>query len=188
MFRGVITMNKIFSMASGIEFMVLILFVQCLAAGTNRLLHVESDLAHKADANEMQFGTVTLYFEREPVVNSPVSKGSCDQVVFFFPQTTCPRDMQATLAKTFGSRSEGDYISLRCEHVKKPIEGIQLTVLCNDAKVVIDRTQVRSFQLKPGIMFNFYNKELLNTVKNKTKSLLYLSYVHSCVYWPYLFV
>lgn len=179
-------MNKVLFLMRCMEIILLSGHIQTLVAGTNRLVQVECDLVHRADASEMQFGTVVFYFEREPVVNCVPNRVPCDQMIFFFPQTTCSRDMHAALAKTFGSH-EGGFISLRCEHVKKPVEGMQLTVLCNDAKVVVDRMQVRSLQLKPGIMFNFYNKELLNTVKNKTKSLLRLSYAHGCVYWPYLF-
>lgn len=148
---------------------------QALAKGVlNKVVRVECDVTHKDDPLKMQFGRVTFYFENEPLVNYMPQREEKSSMVFFFPQATITKEMHAAFLQAFNK--EGGFFSLHCEKIKKPIEGIRFAIDYDAHKVVIDKNSFRSSNLEPGVAFSFYNKALLNRLKNQTKGVLNISY------------
>lgn len=151
--------------------------VLCIESGLpNKVVRIDCDLTHKTDPHTMQLGKMTFYFERDPIVNYMPSKEENDSMVFFFPQATISKDIHTSLMRACSTTQKDNCFAVHCEKVKKPIEGVRLVFSYDAGKVAIDKKSARSLQLEPGVVFSFYNKNLLDKIKNQTKSILNVSY------------
>lgn len=150
--------------------------LQAKSGLSNKVVRVDCDLTHQADPHTMQLGKMTFYFEREPIVNCMPSKEESNSMVFFFPQASIAKDIHASLMRACSTAQKDNCLTVQCEKVKKPIEGIRLVFTYDAAKVAIDKKTARSLLLEPGVAFSFYNKNLIDRIKNQTKSILNISY------------
>lgn len=170
-------------------FAVVVAFISISQAATkgvcNKVLRVECDVAHRDDLLKMQLGRVTFYFEQEPLVNCMPHREEKNSMVFFFPQATISKEMHAAFLHAL-SKEEGGFFTVHCEKVKKPIEGIRLAINYDAHKVVIDKNSFRSSNLEPGVAFSFYNKVLLDRLKNQTKGVLNITYQDTRGYYTFL--
>jgi len=132
-------------------------------------------MTHVKDTSRMQFGTVIFYFEHDPIVNYIPSRNKQDSLVFFFPQIAMPASVYHALSHALKIH-KNDCIDIQCHRVYKPIEGMELVILYDPDTVIVDRKMLRSSRLEPGVSFNFYNKQLIETLKNKSKGVLNISY------------
>lgn len=159
----------------------------------NKIIKIESDLGstlagaatnvtnspNPTNPLKMQLGMLAFYFEKEPMVHFIPDRTKKNSMLFFFPQTTISKDLYNSFMSTIDAHNQAqnqDSFTIQCEKVKKPIEGIRLIINYDTHSVIVDKKMVRSRALEPGVVFNFYNKKLLDNLKNKTKSVLNVSY------------
>jgi len=125
--------------------------------------HVARDNAFQYD--NIELGTVIFYFSQKPIVNF-VPERSQDkkqaQKIFIFPK--------AVLKNSYNSQGAG--YSLKIESIKLPIEGVKLSITYDPNIVDFDYNVFESIANEKGVVFNFYNKQLIEKIKNKEDSVL----------------
>jgi hypothetical protein len=154
-----------------------------------QLINVEYDFTQqKENKNQMQLGTIALYFKQQPIVNELpqreqvgkqssglVRKNNQNKAVFFFPLAQVSPHMYPKIEKMLADNAT-DLFSVRLEKVMLPIPGLMLTIMHDAHKVSIQRVRQRSLDSDPGVAFHFYNKSLVQDLQIKDKEMLKITF------------
>ncbi|HZW61329.1 MAG TPA: N-acetylmuramoyl-L-alanine amidase [Candidatus Babeliales bacterium] len=137
----------------------------------NKLFH------HKAPEHHLELGNVAFYFSHEPEI-SLVPQGSKKDgqqtVVYFFHGAKLDAGTQQ-MVRDFNKKESDRPYSASIAVVKN---GIKLTISYDTDKVYFDH-KPESFVKDPfkGILFKFYNKELLTQLNTRGDALLRTAYM-----------
>ncbi len=137
----------------------------------NKIFHHKGDLQDAAP--QLELGNLVFYFARAPKIDIiPASRADdLERRIFFFPYTQVKSgDVEKMISALNGSL--GSTYSVRIEIVNKPIEGVRLVVSYNPAEVDMSYDTFDSISMQKGIVFRFYNKEILEQLRNKGRPIL----------------
>jgi len=161
-----------------------LLLVVCVAYSqySNEVLQVFHNKAvgfvvsnsQKAGGNPLELGNVVFYFSEKPIVNfvpERKSKEKKGKKVFIFPKAGLKSKICQNSVKQINTVSGVGY-SLKIEKVTLPIEGVKLSITYDPGSVKIDYKMFESVANKQGVIFSFYNKKLINKIKNKENNVL----------------
>jgi len=137
------------------------------------------DKANSGDNKEpgcdnLELGSVVFYFSKKPIVNFVPERNSDAKnikKVFIFPKATLKGNYCQTNVKKIND-SYGVGYSLKIEPIKLPIEGVKLSITYDPTIVKIDYKTFESIGDQQGVIFSFYNKRVINRIKNKEYSVL----------------
>lgn len=118
--------------------------------------------------NNLELGNLVFYFDSKPVINfiperdqKNINPDGKTQKTFIFPYAQIKDDK---LIKKVNSETGKGY-KLKVERVNTPIKGLKVTLLY-DESVFLDYKFFDSISGHKGIVFNFYNKNLIDKLKN----------------------
>lgn len=160
-------------------FLILVYFVPLLGADNQlqKLYLHQNDVSKSMSASCVELGKLVFYFSQEPIItvlpdlhtktNEPRSK-----VTFLLPKTTIgseeARQMVARCNKT-----KNPYFTIALKAVTQPIEGLQLIITYDPSKILYKYHSFESIKTQNGLVFTFYNKQLLDLLKSKNDSILH---------------
>ena len=157
-------------------YMLLVLPTLLFGAQTqNEMTRVFYHQSHMSDK-------LVCYFTQDPVCNRLPSKskeGSESKAVmqFFMPMTVETAEAKTMIKKIQAQKKP--YYSVTFDEVTKPIKGVALTIQYNPQKIVCNYEAFDAINTHKGVIFSFHNKDLLQTLKLKTDSLLQCAYASS---------
>lgn len=130
--------------------------------------HVAETAQTAGDEKRIELGSLILYFSERPVIHTlPHEKGIKSKVIFFIPQVEIK---DALLKKTVAKmhREQAGKFHIMLEEVKTPVRGMTLTLSFDPVKVAYSYDTFDSIGLSPGVVFTFYNRALIETLKAKS--------------------
>lgn len=98
------------------------------------------------------------------------------QVSFFLPLAKISSNDVMAVLKRIESQENKAY-SIKMYEVKTPINGIKVQITYNKNKIGLKQEQFDAINTHKGIVFVFYHKDALNSLKLKTDAILH--YVHN---------
>lgn len=130
---------------------------------------------HRSEAEEnrtlLELGKVALYFSAEPQIKqTEKTQKNMRTVELFFPESVmspAARSMLATLART-----KSPWYSVRITTAHKDPQGITCAISYNTDAVVFTYETCESIKLQKGVVFTFYDKNLLNRIATHNKNIL----------------
>ncbi len=131
---------------------------------------------HQNGAKEghyLEAGNLILYFTKKPVVNllKTDQKNTYEERTFFFPQVMLKRKELKTEIERM-NREYGNY-TIHVVLVKKPMNGVQISVRYDRHKIALAYEEFESIGLKNCVIFRLYNKEVIKKLRsNKNKPVL----------------
>jgi|GEM_PF-5636313 len=161
---------------------------------SNKVIDVTSDFASgygcgDACSSVMQLGELSINFEHEPIINKLPNKNDINAnikllsdghdihnniSVFFLPQATISSKLYTHLQEIC-SKLQTPFLSFKLEKIKKPIAGLVFTVAFDVGRIEIEKRVQLSSLGKPGVHFNFYNKNLMQKLQSYDKGILKIS-------------
>lgn len=164
-------------MHSGRMYVVAVLFCSTQMMGaTVRVNQLNKIFHHKGDAkdvSQLELGKLVFYFAHAPKLDIiPVSRAADrERRIFFFPYTNVKADKVEKMIDALNSLSGSQY-NIRIETVDKPVKGVRLTLSYDPAKIGMSYDTFDSISRQKGIVFHFYNKEILEQLRTKGKPIL----------------
>jgi N-acetylmuramoyl-L-alanine amidase len=130
--------------------------------------HVPEALQPAGNDKRIELGSLILYFSERPVIHTlPHEKSAQHKVVFFIPQVEIKdAALRKTLTKVHREQAGNFHITL--EEAKTPVKGMTLTLSFDPEKVAYSYDSFDSISLSPGVVFTFYNRALIQTLKTKS--------------------
>ncbi|MFC1842272.1 hypothetical protein ACFLYU_01305 [Candidatus Dependentiae bacterium] len=150
-----------------------ILLVGCAFTVYARTLNQIIKISHHKGVNlkvssdksgDIQLGNVIFYFSQKPIVNFVPERekgGKTVKKVFIFPYAEI-KDKK-WVQKINDERLNA--YKLNIEKINKPIKGVKFTFTYNPQEVVFDYKFFDSMSDCKGVVFNFYNKNIVNKLK-----------------------
>ena len=122
----------------------------------------------------IELGSVVFYFSQKPEVNTLQSadkkrNATQEKVVLFFPKAKGISDEVKDMIQHFNN-VKGLHYTTRLEWVKKPTDGLMLTITYDPQEVSMKYATFDTIGGKrpqPGIIFHFYNQALVNNIQQK---------------------
>lgn len=150
-------------------FVLLLSLMQSLSAQVstntlNKVFHHKGTISNK----------ISCYFAKEPVCNSVPQKGVTEKngtwqrLHFLFPMTKIETTECLQMIKAISSKQEQSY-SIAIHEVTAPIQGVLITVRYDTAVFGFEYEKFTSIQQQQGLVFTFYNKKVLQQLKNSAK-------------------
>ena len=137
---------------------------------TNKLTKV---FHHKGKLSDK----VVCYFSHNPIwnqiphLNDGSQQSSQVSVTYFLPKVTfASRDVQSMI-KSLNPTNSAEY-TIAIRHVHKPMEGVEIAVAYDPAKVAFSCEQFDAISQQKGLVFAFHHKETLNQINRKTDSIM----------------
>ena len=134
---------------------------------------VEKVFFHPGGKNKepsIDIGQLVFYFPKRQMVNQLSEKelpSGKKEHVYFMPQAEIDKSL---LDKVASIALDG--LQVRVQEVTAPTRGVQLRLVFDPQKVQIAQHEFDTIGLKKGIMFSFYNKHVLDKLKNRQDLLL----------------
>lgn len=123
----------------------------------------------------LELGKVVFYFSRDPIVNERTKKiddkHAATKAVFFFPTIDVKSAECKQMIKRLNKIQSPSY-TIKVVIVEKPEKGISLIITYNAERVDFSYSSFESIGLQKGIVFTFYNKALINQLKNANSTIL----------------
>jgi|SRR5579872_4245997 len=143
-----------------------------------RIFHHKAFGAHPAS---LELGNLVLYFDREPAIQSLTKQQTAQEEkrVLFLPAIKVGDGEMRSLINGV-NQSKGPY-TLDIKEVSKPSPGLLITIVFNPSKIGMSFEKFESIGLQKGIVFRFYNKELLDKIELSSKPILQTAYRSSVV-------
>lgn len=120
----------------------------------------------------LELGKIVFYFTQMPEIKQ-LSQHSTTTAMemkqYFFPAvsvTPSVNEMINALKKL------GNYYAINITATQKPQQGLLLTVEYDPKKIIIQHDTFVSIGMQKGIVFYFYNKQLIDILKNKDERIL----------------
>ena len=139
----------------------------------NTLSKIEHHQNGTQKEDYLEAGNFILYFTRKPIVNllKIDQKNTHKEQTFFFPNVLLKgKKLQTTIDRM--NRKYGNY-TIRVALVKKPMDGIQISIRYDQHKIELTYEEFESISLKNGVVFRLYNKEVIEKLRsNKNKPML----------------
>jgi len=131
--------------------------------------------SQESDYDNLELGNVVFYFAQKPIVNFVPERNIHDvknsTKVFIFPKAILKNSSCFSSVKKVND-SFGLGYSLKIEKITVPIEGLKLSITYDSDRVEINYKTFESIANEQGVIFNFYNKQLINKIKNKEDNVL----------------
>lgn len=127
--------------------------------------------SQNTDFNNIELGNLVFYFESKPVVSFIPDRekdGALSKKVFIFPFAQIKDDK---LLKKINDAPARGY-KLLLERISSPIKGIKLTFFYDLDKIAFDYKFFDSINNHKGVVFNFYNKSLIDKLRNLDDRIL----------------
>ncbi len=164
------------------KFIKFIIGISCMVA-TNAVcapspsLYLDKVSHHPSVINpSIELGRIIFYFSRNPVVrkNNPIGSG-VQQYTFFFPWAAVKnkdvRDMITRLNTKGRGQNMPYHVALQV--IDTPLNtGIKLVISCDPKKVNIAYDVFEASDLKKGIIFRLYDKNLLRALEKQHKPIV----------------
>lgn len=147
----------------------------------NQLRKIFHHKAFGSQVAHLELGNLVLYFDKEPAVQSLAKKQTAQEEkrVLLLPAIrVVDAEMRALIEGV--NRSGGPY-TLEIKEVSKPNQGLQISISFNPAKIGMSYEKFESIGLQKGLVFRFYNKELLDKIELSSKPILQTAYRSSVV-------
>ena len=131
--------------------------------------------AHSADAmGSMELGNVVFYFAKKPRVSLlPIRDYGAKNVekitqVFIFPYAEIRNN---SIVKQINGKHTDAY-ALKIEKIDTPVKGIRFSFTYNPQKVSFNYAFFDAISNYKGVVFNFYNKNLLDKLNDNSDAVL----------------
>lgn len=132
----------------------------------------------KGTAQNLELGNLVFYFENKPIVNfvpdreksdntSGISSGMASKV-FIFPYSQIKDEKLVSKI----NNDTGLGYKLKIERVTSPVKGVKITFLYDLSAVAFDYKFFDSIGNHKGVVFSFYNKNLIEKLKNLDDRIL----------------
>ncbi len=161
-----------------LSFYMMLFFVLCMMvvyAGVSQANKLTRVFHHEGTFGDK----VVLYFAQEPIVNQvadrPYNKKITDQqqVAFFFPLAKVANAQVQKLIDKINA-AQRPFYTVHIEQVSKPLEGIKVTLTYSPATILFEYEKFNAIHTHKGIAFQFYSKDKLNEIHQKTDGILKL--------------
>lgn len=133
-----------------------------------KIFHHQGTLDNNKPSIEL--GKIVFYFSQEPIINRLPSLTDGTTVTLFFPGTKLSRE--AGMALTALASDNNSLYQLKCASVTKPIKGIKCDINFDPAQVSFEYSLFDSIKLNKGLVFRFFNKQLLDAMSKQERSVL----------------
>jgi N-acetylmuramoyl-L-alanine amidase len=164
----------------GLTILLLVTQLYSIAASPNKLCKVYHHRNAHAQTN-IELGSFVLYFEDRPIINSlperipETSKQHKDQnktkYTFFLPAVSVNDNACRAMITALNHQKTTNY-EVRLQEVSKPIQGIKVIIAYDNNKVNFSYDYYESDGKQRGLIFRFFNKELLEKIGTKNPGLL----------------
>lgn len=138
-----------------------------MANSLNKVFH------HKRGENNLEIGSLALYFAQIPKIQmlKPLKVSEEQEERTFVFKSTSISASELEKVTRDALQQAGDTYSVRVENVSK--DGlVKLTVSYNPQKIDIQYDSFESVGKEKGLVFRFFNKPLINSLKQKNRSIL----------------
>lgn len=140
----------------------------------NRVFVDKKEKSAEQSSGHITLGTVIFYFSKKPIVSFVPERGQDvdkTQKVFIFPKTTVKNSYCKSSIREVNNTFGKGY-SMKIEQIKLPIDGVKVSILYNPKIVDFNYKIFESVADKKGVVFNFYNKKLIDKIKSKDDNVL----------------
>lgn len=167
---------KLFLRLYKIHIVMFLLFLSCdmQAAEKNELQKVYHHKTTQKSRNQIELSSLVFYFGKEPVVNTLSTKNTKDghkEVTFFFPHVTIKNGQCKNMVEQVnGSKSR--LYGMCVTQTKKPTHGVTLSVTYDPKKIALVHEVFEAISTKKGVVFRFYNKDLMKKLQKSGNALL----------------
>jgi len=144
----------------------------------HRINNGQKNTAEDIINNSFELGSITLYFDQKPLFNAIPQRNAgakYKQAYFLFPQVAIGNNKCKQMIQHINDQS-GLFYTVSLQEVKKPTQGLMLTINYEPEKVHFVFGQLHSMQRKKGVLFKFYNVALLKKVNKLSPTLLRTAY------------
>ncbi len=125
----------------------------------------------KSKGPSIDIGQLVFYFPKRQMVNQLSEKimadGNKTERIYLMPYATIDKFLIDKI-----SAIDVDGLLVRAQEVTKPTIGLQVQLIFDPQKIQIAQHEFDTIGLKKGIVFAFYNKQVLNKLESKQDHLL----------------
>ena len=118
---------------------------------------------------------VVCYFDKEPICNfMPQTENQEHQrqkVIFFLPMTSLANAEAKQMMQKINGTKRNHY-SIQVAEVTKPVKGVRIQISYDPDKITCDYASCDTITMQKGLVFSFHNKQMLNTIRDKTNFVL----------------
>lgn len=137
----------------------------------NKVYHHQicTEWPSKSTPSSIELGSLVCYFSTMPIINSlskPQKNMLQENLVFFFPKTSIASSEAKNTIKKLHALDQAAY-KIRFEEVQIPTQGLKLSVSFDPQKVSMKYDLFDSIGLQKGIVFRFFNQQVLKELNNK---------------------
>jgi len=128
----------------------------------------------KKKNDQLELGSFIFYFSKKPIVNLvPVREMDIGfkKLSFVFPKAKFKDSDCGKVINDINNINSFDF-NLKISKIEKPIDGIKLVVTYDPNKVAFNYDFFDPINFKGGIVFKFYNKNLMDNIKNQNDAVL----------------
>ncbi|MFZ5954557.1 MAG: N-acetylmuramoyl-L-alanine amidase family protein [Candidatus Dependentiae bacterium] len=121
----------------------------------------------------LELGKLVFYFNQMPEIkknSQHTSVTDIQTVEYFFPNVEINPSLNDMI--TDSKKNHGLYYAITVTPTKKPERGLLLTIKYDPKKIMIQHDQFVAISMQKGIVFYFYNKLLLDNLKDKDEKIL----------------
>jgi N-acetylmuramoyl-L-alanine amidase len=141
----------------------------------NRAFHHRAATDHKRNEDArvgIELGKVVFYFSQQPRMEKSVqAQGTRGELTVFFPNTELSAEAQKILSSFNGQKQP--WYGVKLELVHAPVPGVRFLVHYDAAHVDVDSPEFfDSIGLQKGVIFRFYDKEMLKKIGKHYKGML----------------
>lgn len=160
-----------------IPFIAILSLIYAIQALGKEEENVLSNIKHYVAQNQKNYcleaGNFTFYFVKKPMIKfSKVDQNDThEEKVFFFPNVVLEgREVKSAIEQM----SKGyDHYSIHALLTEKPLRGMQIIIRYDKRKIVLAYEEFESIDLRNGVIFTLYNKNLIQKLHaKKNKSVL----------------
>ena len=120
---------------------------------------------------------VVCCFDKEPICNFMPQADTQDNLharqkaVFFLPMTSLANaEAKQMMQKVNGTKR--NHYSIQIAEVTKPVKGVKIQISYDPDKITCDYASCDTITIQKGLVFSFHNKQMLNTIRDKTNFVL----------------
>lgn len=135
----------------------------------------ELKLVNQVPDYNLELGNLVFYFENKPIINFVPERekninvnGGMASKIFIFPYAQIKDEKLLKKSNT----EIGCGYKLKIERVSNPIKGVKVTFFYDLNAVAFDYKFFDSISNYKGVVFNFYNKNLIEKLKNLDDKIL----------------
>lgn len=163
----------------GLIFSLLVGF-RMYAAEQNQLCKIFHHGLHKGNGQHgravLEIGKIVFYFAKDPEIRLISNEHLNDQrkqLIFLFPMISI-KDNECR-AMMDALRNDGNqWYNVALEQVQRPAPGLRFSILYDPRTIEMTYDTFDSIGLYKGVVFTFYNKMLLEKMKDKSQPLIHV--------------